>query len=54
MATHIYSHFGNPSRRYHRAHYTLINKKAWETSFLGRLSLYLYHVRASGNRAAAH
>ena len=30
MATLIYSHFGNPSRSYHRAHYAIVNKKEWQ------------------------
>ena len=30
MATLIYSHFGNPGRRYHREHCAIVNKKAWQ------------------------
>ena len=34
MATLTYSHFSNPGRRRHRAHYTIVHKKAWrELSF---------------------
>ena len=62
MATLIYSHFGNPSRSYHRAHYSIVNKKARELSFLPSIVLQNYsdarECKSSGRGAlrlaAAH
>ena len=34
MATLTYSRFGNPGRRHHPAHYTIVHKKSMTRAFL--------------------
>ena len=62
MATLNYRHFGNPGRRYPRARYSIVNKKARELSFLPSIVLRNYsnarECKSSGRGArrlaAAH
>ena len=53
MGTLIYSHFGNPGRRYHRAHYAIVNKKSMARAFISVLQRETMVMRAIVNREAA-
>ena len=49
MATLTYRHFGNPGRCYHRAHCTIVHRKAWLELFSVHRTCKTLVMRANAN-----